>query len=83
MEQTNHEGKMYVSGVNAQLSYLLGEVLTIIDASIDGDKNKAVKDLIKNRFSTRQNYLIEITTDNGLEGVVLSANDIGSEYART
>lgn len=74
---------MYVSGVNAQLSYLLGEVLTIIDASIDGDKNKAVKDLIKNRFSTRQNYLIEITTDNGLEGVVLSANDIGSEYART
>ena len=77
METTEQDGMMYTSAVNAQLSYLLGEVLTIIDASIDGIKNKAVKDLIKDKFSKRQNYLIEITSDNGgpIGGIVISAED--------
>jgi hypothetical protein len=56
------DGLIYASGANAQLSFLLGEVLTIIDASTEGEKNKAIKDLIKDKFSKRQNYITQITT---------------------
>ena len=39
------------------------------------------KDLIKNKFSQRQDYLVKITNNDGLpDGIVLSAEDI--KYGR-
>ena len=46
--------------VSDNLSHLLGEVLTVIDASLEGDKNKAVKDLIRSKFSSKQNWFSEV-----------------------
>lgn len=43
-----------------ELSNLLGQVLTIVDASTDGDKNTAMKSLIKEKFSSKQNYLNDL-----------------------
>lgn len=47
--------------VSENISALLGDVLTIIDASTEGDKNKAIKDLIRNSFSKRQDWLFELS----------------------
>ncbi len=44
-----------VNYVTQNLSYLMGEILTLVDASIEGDKNKAIKDIIKKTFSNTQN----------------------------
>lgn len=46
--------------VNENLSTLLGEILTVVDASTEGDKNKAMKDLIRNSFSKRQDWIFEL-----------------------
>lgn len=43
--------------VGEEISHLLGEVLTIIDASTEGDKNKAIKNLIKNVFNKKQEWI--------------------------
>jgi len=44
------------------LRELLGSVLTIIDASIaDPMQNKAIKDLIRDKFSNKQNFFSEIS----------------------
>lgn len=48
-----------LSLVNENLDNLLGEVLTIIDASIDGDKNKPIKDLIKSQFHRKQDQFCD------------------------
>lgn len=48
-----------LSLVNRHIDNLLGEVLTIIDASIDGDKNKPVKDLIKGQFRRKQDQFCD------------------------
>lgn len=45
--------------VATNLSHLMGEVLTVVDASTDGDKNKAMKDLIKRAFSEKQQWFTE------------------------
>lgn len=45
--------------IQDNLSHLLGEILTVIDASLDGDKNKAVKDLLRDKFSHKQNWFSE------------------------
>lgn len=39
----------------------MGEILTIVDASTEGDKNKAIKDLIKKSFSERQGWISELS----------------------
>ena len=47
--------------VNSNISDLLGKILTIIDASISEPiQNKALKDLIKEKFSNKQNWLNEL-----------------------
>lgn len=46
--------------VNQNISSLLGEILTIVDASTDGEKNKAIKDLVKERFGNKQDWFIEM-----------------------
>jgi hypothetical protein len=48
--------------VLAQISFLLGDILTIIDASISGEQqNKAIKDIIKQKFSTRQDWITKLS----------------------
>lgn len=47
--------------VNTNLSNLLGEVLTVIDASTQGEQNKAMKDLIRRSFSDKQNWFYELS----------------------
>jgi hypothetical protein len=57
-----------LSGVHAQLNFLMGDVLTIIDASYSNpEQNKAIKDLIKNSFRARHNWLDSLAKggDNG------------------
>ena len=58
----SQDGKnaMKYSLVTENLSHLLGEVLTIIDASTEGEKNKALKDLIRDKFGKTQNWLSEL-----------------------
>jgi hypothetical protein len=46
--------------VGDNLSHLMGEILTIVDASTEGEKNKAIKDLIKGKFSDKQVWLGEL-----------------------
>lgn len=46
--------------VSGNLSHLLGEVLTVIDAATEGDKNKAIKDLIKDKFSKKHEWFGEL-----------------------
>jgi len=40
-----------------EISNLLGQILTIVDASTEGEKNIAMKSLIKERFGIKQDYL--------------------------
>jgi len=42
------------------ISHLLGQTLTVIDASLEGEKREAVKDLIKERFSKKQDWFCEV-----------------------
>lgn len=46
--------------VNENLSHLMGEVLTVIDASIEGERNKAMKDLIRRAFTDKQSWFGEL-----------------------
>lgn len=47
--------------VSENLDHLLGQVLTIIDASTEGEKNKAIKDLIKDKFSKKHEWFSELS----------------------
>lgn len=47
--------------INDNVSHLLGEVLTIIDASTEGEKNKAIKDLVRRAFSDKQSWFSELS----------------------
>lgn len=46
--------------VTEELSNLLGQVLTVIDASTTGEQNQAMKSLIKEKFSSKQNLFSEL-----------------------
>lgn len=45
--------------VEDQLNHLMGQILTVIDASTDGDKNKAIKDLVKEKFSIKHDLFFK------------------------
>lgn len=45
--------------VEERLRFLQGRILTIIDASIDGNRGKAVKDLVTSEFVTLFNILYD------------------------
>lgn len=49
-----------LSFVNDNLSHLLGRVLTVVDASIVGEQNKAIKDLLRREFSNKQSWFCEL-----------------------
>lgn len=54
------EVKLGYTSIEPQIRFLQGKVLTIIDASIIGSQNKAVKDLIKRVFSEQLTWLLQI-----------------------
>jgi len=62
MEQLTPDGRnaFKLSLVGGELSHLLGEVLTIIDAATEGEKNKALKDLIKRSFNVKQVWFADL-----------------------
>lgn len=47
--------------VSDNLSHLLGEVLTVLDASTQGDQNKAMKDLVRRAFADKQSWFRELS----------------------
>ena|SRR3990167_6819073 len=66
-----NEATMPLSGVCSQFNFLMGKVLTIIDASIaDERQNKALKDLIKNSFREQMDWVTKVSTNHfGLIGI--------------
>lgn len=52
---------------SAQNRFLLGKVLTIIDAAVpDKQQNKAVKDIIKQQFRDQEKWVYQICYDGQL-----------------
>lgn len=52
--------------LHAQISFLLGRLKTIVDASLpDGAQNKALKDLVSIEIWGRYNYMLEIWRGKG------------------
>lgn len=49
--------KLDCDAIHKQVQFLEGKVLTIIDASMTGTQNKAIKDLIKVAFSDQLTYI--------------------------
>ncbi len=55
------EAALGIDTVQTQLSFLLGRVLTIADASFaDKEQRKAAKDLIRSEFNSKANLLAEL-----------------------
>jgi hypothetical protein len=47
--------------IHENLDHLLGEILTIVDASIvDGTQRTAIKDLVKDKFSKKHDWFSEL-----------------------
>lgn len=52
---------MEYSLIEQQIKWLMGEILTVIDATIDDERKlKAVKDIIKDKFSNKLNWIYEL-----------------------
>lgn len=54
------EAGLNISGIQAQLGFLQGKVLTIIDAVVSGPQNKPTKDLVKAAFNEQSNYIMDL-----------------------
>ena len=67
------EKELNYSAIASQMGFLKGKILTIIDASVeDRQRNKALKDLIRNEFSIKLDWIYQLCglPKNGLaEGV--------------
>lgn len=46
--------------ISDNISHLQGEILTIVDACTEGDKNKAMKDLIKDKFNSKLDWICQL-----------------------
>lgn len=50
-----------LNGIRSQLNFLLGDVLTIMDATVSNVvQNKALKDIIKQKFWDRSNHFSDM-----------------------
>ena len=57
-----HDRHLTLDGIEAQLSFLQGEILTLMDASFsDREQCKAVKDLVKQFFRSRIRWIGELS----------------------
>lgn len=60
MERDGTEAVLRFSLISRHLRWLQGEILTILEASIDDERKlKAVKDLVKNQISAKISWLYE------------------------
>ena len=51
--------------VSENLNHLLGQILTIVDASIpESNQNKSIKDLIRDKFNGKQKWFSEVSWKN-------------------
>lgn len=47
--------------IEGQIKYLMGNILTVIDAVMpEGEQKKSTKDLIKDKFSQQLNWIYEL-----------------------
>lgn len=61
----------------AQLNFLLGDTLTVIDASIaDPIQRKAMKDIVKQKFWDKCNHLADIVYQNGRCSIPLNEKEV-------
>jgi len=52
------EASLSLSGIQAQIGFLEGDVLTVIDAAYHNPtQNKAVKDLVKQKFRSQRDHI--------------------------
>lgn len=52
---------MDFSLVSQQIKWLMGEVLTVVEATMTNDRQlKATKDIIKDKFSAKLNWIFEL-----------------------
>jgi len=58
--------KLVISSSN--LDDLLGKVLTILDASLDGEKNKSVKSLVRDAFYRKHDWFSEMAFEEQTSG---------------
>lgn len=58
-ERDTGENYMRFSLISKQLRYLMGAILTIIEATVDEKKLKPTKDLIKDKFSEKISWIFE------------------------
>lgn len=57
------------SALTAQMKFLLGRILTVVDASISNpEQKKAIKDLISKEIWERRDWIVETGTGNGSVG---------------
>ncbi len=60
LERNGQENYLRFSYVSRQLRYLQGEILTILEATIDDERKlKAVKDLVKDKISAKISWVYE------------------------
>jgi hypothetical protein len=77
----DHSVAFTVDVVGAQLRFLLGDVLTVIDATALNDRQvKAAKDLVRNVFRKREDYFKELA---GQRDVQITAEQAARDYVMT
>jgi hypothetical protein len=55
---------LHWSSIEAQLGFLKGKILTVVDAAIaDPQQNKAMKDLVHQQFGEQLNHIFTICWD--------------------
>lgn len=65
--------KVNQGSLSSQMSFLVGRVLTIIDASIaDPRQNKALKDILEKEIWDKYNFMLEIW---GGKGSILASSN--------
>ena len=57
--EIHYANPMAFDHVEAQLGFLEGKILTVIDAAVSGSQNKAIKDLIRADFRAQLNNMRE------------------------
>jgi hypothetical protein len=69
-----------LSAITAQLRFLQGSVLTIVDASYASpEQNKAIKDLIKQSFSEKMRWITTLCNGQDNGGDLLYCDRIAGE----
>ena len=63
-QTTSAEAKLTIGVIQIQHSFLMGKILTIIEASTpDKEQRKAVKDLVRGTFRLQQDWLGKLAHD--------------------